>query len=78
MQQDVTCLQSDNDTLKGVIHKCSQKLKHLNDRVAMLTAKSMENNITITNLEGDKDKEKCKENVITFLRNKVEIDVDEN
>ena len=76
-KEGITALQTENSLLKGVLHKNSQQLKFLNDKIAMLTAKSMENNITISGLIGDKDKENCKDTVMTFLKKEVEIDVTE-
>ena len=43
----------------------------------MLTARSMEKNITISGLTGDDTKESCKNTVVQFLRQKVEIDAQE-
>ena len=68
----------ENSILKSVLHKHGCNLKSMNDKVAMLTAKSMERNITISGLEGEHNKENCKEKVIKFLKEKVEIDVNDN
>ena len=43
----------------------------------MLTARSMEKNLTITGIEEEKN-ENCKEKVIAFLKGKVEIDAGED
>ena len=78
---NIKVLKNESAVLKGIIHKHSTQLKSLNDKVAMLSAKSMENNITITGLGGEKkskERENCKENVISFLKEKVEIDADES
>ena len=77
-KEDVEQLKSKNTMLKGLVNKYSQQLNTLNDKVAMLTARSMNKNITITNLDGDTGKEKCKQTVIMFLKKEVEIDVDES
>ena len=76
--QSTTChLKDENIILKGIIHQQSTQLKALNSKVTYLTAKSMETNIIVSNIDGDiGTKEKCKDNVVTFLRAKVEIDVD--
>ena len=74
--ESIEQLKSDNVILKGCIQKQNQQLKTLNDKVAMVTAKSMEKNITISGLEGDSAKENCKEKVVTFLKEKVEIDAE--
>ena len=68
-------LQNENSILKGVIRRHSTQLKSLNDKVAMLTACSMEKNITISGIE-EENKENCKEKVVTFLKQKVEIDAE--
>ena len=72
-------LQMEQKTYRGILQRHDNQLKSLNDKVAMLTARSMENNITISNLEKDSGKEEnCKQNVLEFLRAQVEIDADEN
>ena len=68
----------ENATLKGLVQCQFHQIRELNDKVAHLTAKSMENNITISSLKGDRLKEKCKESFIGFPKNKMEIDVDED
>ena len=51
----------------------------MNSRIAMLTEKSMEMNITISNLDGDQPKdENCKQNVIDFSKSEVQIDAELN
>ena len=76
VEQTITELQDKNTTLKGVVQRQSEQLKILNDRVAMLTARSMERNITISGLTGDNHKENCKTTVINFFKQKVEIDAE--
>ena len=71
-------LTEENRLLKGIIHRQSQQIDDLNIKVAGLTARSMKNNVTISNLEGDKKDENCKDTVITFLRAIMEIDADES
>ena len=78
--ETITSLQNENAILKGIITKHSCQLKSLNEKVAMLTSRSMEKNLTISGLLGEnkksKEKEDCKSNVINFLKEMVEIDVD--
>ena len=70
-------LKTENAVLKGVLCRHSDQLKTMNDRIAMLTAKSMEKNVTITGIKEVKD-EDCKKVVVDFLKQKVEIDADED
>ena len=73
----ITDLQAESAIFKGLLQRQSKQLAHLNEKVAMLTVRSQEKNITITNLCGDMKKgEECRENVIQFLRSQVEIDVE--
>ena len=39
-----------------------------NDKVVNLIARSMQNNVTISGLEGDQKEENCRMNIIQFLR----------
>ena len=70
-------VQSDAKMYRGILQKHSNQLATLNNKVAMLTVKSMEMNITISNLEGDRDPkdksniEDVKHNVVVFLRESV-------
>ena len=64
---------ADVTILKGLVQKHSDQLKQINDKVTVLTARSMERNITITGLDGDVKEEKCKNNVLKFLRDKVNM-----
>ena len=73
---NIVKLNKENSILKGLVQRQFNQINELNDKVAMLTMRSMERNITISGLEGDIGaKEKCKENVIKFLKGEVEIDV---
>ena len=70
-------LKDENTTLRGIVHRHSTQLKDLNEKVVHLTAKSMETNIIVSNMDGDIGvKEKCLDNVITFLKTQVEIDAE--
>ena len=72
-------VKKENDLLKGLVQRQYQQILDLNDKVAHLTARSMENNVTVAGLMGDIGfKEKCKTNVIEFLKKQVEIDVNED
>ena len=69
----------ENGVLKGLVQRQFMQIRELEDKVTYLSAKSMENNVTISGiLEGDKKgKENCLEKVTKFLRECVEIDVAE-
>ena len=74
---EIANLKRENKVLQGLVQKQHTPINHLNDKVAMLSAKNMEKNITITGLLGDKKNEKCKDTVLTFLKNVLEIDAAE-
>ena len=74
----VAKLKKDNGILRGLVQRQFNQIRELNEKVAMLTARSMQNNVTISGLEGDGPKEKYKDNVINFLKEKVGIEVDED
>ena len=74
MGKDVSELKQDRDVIKGILQRHSKKLESMNERVAMLTVRSKEKNITISNLMGDGKEKKCVDTVVQFLRNQVEID----
>ena len=74
----VHVLKAENRILKGIVQKQNKQLVQLNEKIAMLTAKSMERNITISGITGDIKGENCKEKVINFLKNQVEIDAEHN
>ena len=76
VKETMTTLVEENTILKGVVSRHNQQLKIMNDKVAMLTAKSMEKNIIISGITGDSNKEKCKESAVEFLRSVLEIDVE--
>ena len=73
----IVMLQVENKTIRGTLQKQSCQLKTLNEKVAMLTARSMERNVTISGLTGDNKDEDCAATVTKFLKEKVEIDVGE-
>ena len=68
-------IKEDTVIIKGLLVKQSAKLASLNEKVAMLTARSKEKNITITNLLGDIKGESCIDTVVDFFRAELEIDV---
>ena len=69
-------INDDVSVIKGILHRHSNQLQVLNDRVVALTARSMRHNITISGLTGDSPSESCKENVLDFLKNAMNITVD--
>ena len=76
IRKDVSQLQVDNKILKGIVQRQSKQISVLNEKVAMLTAKSMENNLVIKSLEGDEKGENCKEVAVKFLEEHTSISVD--
>ena len=75
IEDDIAAIKSENTVLKGLVQKQHTQIAMLNDKVAYLTMKSMENNVTISGLEGDTGKkENCIQNVINFLVEKVKIE----
>ena len=73
LENNQQTMRTEVDILKGLVQKHSEKLHHLNEKVTYLSAKSMEKNITISNLEGDVSGEHCKQTVLAFLRDKMNI-----
>ena len=69
-------VKAENLIYRGVLTRYSKQLDSLNEKVAMLSVRSKEKNITISNLPGDLKGETCRETVLSFLRAQVEIDVD--
>ena len=68
-------LRHENKTMRGIIQRQDDQLKDLNDKIAYLTAKSMEQNLTISNVTGDiGKKEDTTTTVLEFLHNTLEID----
>ena len=74
-EKKINNLQEENEVMRGIMCKHSEQLKVMNDRIAMLTAKSMEKNITISGLK-ELPKEDCRQVVIDFLKREVEIDAE--
>ena len=72
---DIGKLDNDVTIIKGVLTKHSKQLDFLNEKVAMITARSKKKNITISNPLGDQKDENCHSTVIQFFRGVLEIDV---
>ena len=68
---------SDSKTVKNILQRHGKQLESMNSKIAMLSAKSMENNVTISNLEGDTEKESVKQSVVEFFKKQLEIDAEE-
>ena len=71
-------LKWENAILKGLVQRQSKQIDTLTDKVSMLSIKSMEKNLIIRGIPGDTKKQNCKQDVMKFLKEKVEIEVDEN
>ena len=79
ISSELNTISREQNTYKGIFQRHQHQLDTLNSQVAMLTARSMQNNVTISNLSGNKGKkELCADTVLTFLRNTLQIDVEEN
>ena len=81
VQQDgttkkVTAMEKENKILRGLVQRQFCQINELNNKVAVLSAKAMENTLTITSIEGDSWKENTKEKVLKFLKEKVEIEAE--
>ena len=77
LKKEVVELQAETKIIRGVLQKHNSQLTVQNEKVAMLTAKSMEKNVTISGLLGDNKDEKCVDTVLAFFRAHLEIDVNE-
>ena len=78
VQEEISTLKTENSILRGTVQRYSKQLQDMSSKMAMLTAKSMEKNVTISGIKEGGKKEDCKDAVIKFLKAEVEIDVDEN
>ena len=78
LEEENNLLKKEVDLLKGIVFKYDAELHSLRQKMTDLTARSMNNNITIAGLaETQKGKkEKCKEVVSTFLQEQMEITFD--
>ena len=76
--EKMTKANKENVILHGLVQRQFMQIRDLNEKVAMLTARSMKSNVTISTLEGDNIKERARDTVIKFLKEKVEIDVEES
>ena len=74
LTEEIAGLKRENKTLKGIVQRYGKQLCTLNDRIASLTARSMENNLTVHGIVEEK-KEDCKQKFVDFLKKEVEIDV---
>ena len=69
----------ENGVLRGLVQRQFCQIRELNDKVANLTARSMQNNLTISGITGDGLKENdVKQKAVTFFKEQVEIDADES
>ena len=64
---EIDTLKEENTILNGIVHRFSNKLEVLNDRVVKLTARSMQKNVTLNRLTGDSPSENSKETVVDFV-----------
>ena len=74
---EIAKLKQENGILKGLVQRQFTQINELNDKVTFLTARSMENNITITGIENDTPNEDCKKSVLEFMRQQMEIEANE-
>ena len=75
MDTELAQMKQENKVLRGVVQRQAEQIHDLDEKVAYLTSKSMEQNVSISNLEGDVKKENTAYTVSEFLKNKLEIDV---
>ena len=73
----VNKLTDDVTLLKGLVQVQEMSIKENKKKVVDLTARSMANNIVITDIKGDSEEKKnCNEKIKDFLQNKLEISED--
>ena len=70
-------LQDDGTMIKGLLQVHEKKISICADKVVDLTARSMANNILISGIAGDQLGENCKEKVLTLLRDKMNMTVED-
>ena len=76
IQETVDDIQDDNEVPKGIVHRHSVKLQQMNDKVVNLTARSMQNNVTISGLKGDSKDEIPRNMVVKFFQDVMNLPVD--
>ena len=76
--KEINIIVKENKILKGLVQRQFCQIRELNDRVAILSAKSMENTLTISGIEGDTNKEDACEKIIQFFKNQVEVDAEKS
>ena len=54
LKENITAISTGQKVIKGLLQKHTKQLSSVNSKVAMLTAKSMEMNITISGIENDR------------------------
>ena len=78
LAQKQDSMQAYVDILKGIAQKHSQQLRTISDKVTVLTARSMERNVTIPGITGDASDKNPKEKVLKFLRHVLGIPVEDH
>ena len=69
-------IKEETETLKAIAYRHSIKLEQLNENVVNLTARSMQNNITISGLIGDVKDENCKQTFYKFIGDVMNIPIE--
>ena len=64
--------------LKGLVQVQDKSISANHCKIVDLTARSMANNITISNLDGDKEDEDCINKVLDFMRNQMQMEVEKS
>ena len=76
MEIEVNDLQEENEVVKGLLFRHSNKFQSLNKKVTNLTARSMRNNITISGLAADMKGENCKNMVVKFFQDQMHLPIE--
>lgn len=74
-------LRDELEIVKGLVHKQSKQISTLQSKLADQVARSMENNVTIAGILGDKpkvDTDELKAQVTNFLEESMEVDLEDD
>ena len=74
----ISKMTKENGLLRGIVHRLFLQIRELNEKVTFLTAKSMENTLIMSGIEGDVSKEKPRDTVIKFLKEKVQAEIEDD
>ena len=70
-------LQDDLSFVKGVVQVQDKQITANKDKIVNLTARSMSNNLLVSGILGESDKENCKLKILEFFRGKLDLTMED-